>query len=186
MVNPKSPLDARALKRRVDLALIAGRFTRLRRSGRQLVGLCPLHSERFPSFYIHPGKQIFHCFGCGKGGDVFAFVMCLTDCDFRDALRLVRELSEGVAGESEPQSGERFRAGVGAKPLGPAQRGFLHSQSNQDTRSRILESINATDRRLCAIAATNRAEAAALATACEPRSGEPLFIKNRITALDGL
>ena len=174
-------MNARMLKRRVDLAAIVGEYTNLRRSGRQLLGLCPLHPERHPSFYLHPRKQVFHCFGCGKGGDVFAFAMCLTGCDFRGALRIVSEFSQRVAGESEPRSGERSRAGVGAKPLGPAQRGYLNSQSSQDTRSRILESIKATERRLCAIAATNLAASAALATACEPRSGEPLFIKNGIT-----
>jgi hypothetical protein len=185
MVKAAPSINARMLKRRVDLAAIVGQYTKLRRSGRQLIGLCPLHPERYPSFYIHPGKQVFHCFGCGRGGDIFVFAMCLTGCDFRGALRIVSEFSERVASESEPRSGERFRAGVGAKPLGPAQRGYLNSQSSQDTRSQILKSIDATDRRLCAIAATNRAASAALATACEPRSGEPLFIKNRITAPDG-
>jgi hypothetical protein len=91
------PLIARDLKARADLVVIASQFTRLRRSGRQLVGLCPLHKERNPSFYVSPEKRCFKCFGCGAGGDVFEFVMRATGCDFRRALEIVAEVSKGVA-----------------------------------------------------------------------------------------
>jgi hypothetical protein len=60
--NNASRIHARELKARIDLALVASRFTQLRRSGRQLVGLCPFHSERHPSFYVHPEKQVFYLF----------------------------------------------------------------------------------------------------------------------------
>src|SRR5258708_22824252 len=86
-----SPYSARDLKAHADLVGYASRFTRLRRYGRQFRGLCPLHSERHPSFYVHPEKQVFHCFGCGTGGDVFAFVMRVNGCDFRRALEIVAE-----------------------------------------------------------------------------------------------
>ncbi len=98
-------LNVRALKARTDLVVIASKFTRLRRSGRQLLGLCPLHQERCPSFHVHPEKQVFKCFGCGVGGDVFEFVMRATGCDFRRALEIVFEFSEGVASGSDPRSG---------------------------------------------------------------------------------
>ena len=88
-LSKPSLLDARDLKARVDLAAFVGQFTKLRRSGRQLIGLCPLHSERHPSFFVHPEKQVFKCFGCGAGGDVYAFVMRVEGCDFLDALRIV-------------------------------------------------------------------------------------------------
>jgi len=172
------PLSARELKARVDLAAIAGQFTRLRRAGRQFVGLCPLHSERHPSFYVHPEKKVFKCFGCDAGGDVFDFVMRATGCDFRRALEIVAEFSDGVARESEPRSGERIRAGVGAKPLSPAKRGALYSQSTQEPRARILAALEATNQRLRAIEATNRAASATLATACEPeRGGSPYSLE---------
>jgi len=171
------PLSARELKARADLAAFAGQFTRLHRSGRQLVGLCPLHKERHPSFYVHPEKQCFKCFGCGAGGDVFEFVMCATGCDFRRALEIVAEYS-GVACESEPRSGERIRAGVGAKPLCPAKRGTLHSQATQESRARILEALDAANRRLRAIEAKNREARGARATACEPEcDGSPYLLE---------
>ena len=100
-----APLSARELKARVNLVSLVGKFTRLARVGRQFVGLCPLHSERHPSFYVHPEKQVFKCFGCGAGGDIFVFVMRVTGCDFRRALEIVAEVSAGVATGSEPRSG---------------------------------------------------------------------------------
>ena len=111
------PLDAREVKARADFVGIVSRYTRLRRVGRQWGGLCPVHSERHPSFYVHLEKKVFYCFGCGAGGDVFDFVMWVERCDFLRALEIVAS-SPGVARESEPQSGSRVRAGVGAKPLG--------------------------------------------------------------------
>jgi len=163
-----APFNARELKARVDLAAIAGKFTKLRALGAQLVGLCPLHSERHPSFYVHPEKQVFKCFGCGAGGDVFAFVMRATACDFRRALQIVAQFSEQVARDSETRSGSRFDAGVGAQPLSRAERGALLSQSIPDSRARILSALDATNQCLQRIEETNRKCSADLATGCEP------------------
>ncbi|HVS90079.1 MAG TPA: CHC2 zinc finger domain-containing protein [Candidatus Acidoferrum sp.] len=175
MVTIPAPLIARELKARVDLAAIAGKFTRLRRAGRQFFGLCPLHSERHPSFYVHPEKQVFKCFGCGAGGDIFVFVMLATGCDFRRALKTIAEFSSGVARESEPRSGERIRAGVGASPAA-AKRQHSYSQFNQEPRARILAALDATNRRQRAIEATNRKASASLATACEPERGGSSYL----------
>jgi len=178
-LSKASHLNARELKSRVDLVLFAGQFTPLRRSGRQFLGLCPLHTERHPSFYVHPVKQVFKCFGCGVGGDLFAFVMRVEGCGFLDALRIVAEFSDG--GSQRQRAGceaarERFAAGVGAAPAAAKQQ-HLYSQDNsriQDSRARVLAALDATNRRLLAIHALNRATSAALATACEPR-GEEIF-----------
>jgi len=161
-------IDARELKARVDLAAIVAWFTRLRPFRDQLVGLCPLHSERHPSFYVHPEKQCFKCFGCDAAGDVFDFVMHVVGCDFRHALEIVSEFAERVAAASGLRSSPRFGSGAGAKPLSPAQRGALHSQSSQKARGRVIETLDATNRRLRAIQAANRKASASLATACEP------------------
>ena len=64
---------------------------RLKKSGQNFTGLCPFHGEKTPSFAVHPVKQIFHCFGCGKGGDVFTFVMEMEKCPFPEAVRVVAE-----------------------------------------------------------------------------------------------
>src|SRR5215472_4609573 len=96
-----TPLDARFLKARCDFLAIASRYTRLRRTGRQYVGLCPFHSERHPSFYVEPKRKIWKCFGCERGGDLFSFLMLAENCDFLGALRIVAGFS-GVASESVP------------------------------------------------------------------------------------
>jgi hypothetical protein len=160
--------DAHTLKKRINLASIAVRFTRLHRSGSQLRGLCPFHSERHASFYIHQTKQVFYCFGCGVGGDLFAFVMRAYRCDFRRALDIVTAFSEGVARASESRSDSHLGASEGAKPLSPPQAGARHSRSTNEQRARILAALDATERRLLLIEVTNRAASAALATACEP------------------
>jgi hypothetical protein len=109
---------------------------------------------------------------------VFAFVMRASDCGFRCALEIVAEFSEGVARDSGPRSGPRLGASEGGvSPLSPPKVGVPHSQFSQDSRARILASLEATNRRLRAIEATNRAASAALATACEPdRTAVPLLV----------
>lgn len=171
----RKSLDSRVLKQRVDLVALVSGFTNLRRSGRELVGLCPLHLERHPSFYVNPEKQVFHCFGCGAGGDVFAFVMRAVGCNFRHALEIVEEFVRGVALASDPRSGSRFGVGEGAKPLRLPKAVASNSQFVKNSRARILAELKATTRRLRAIESTNNANSRALATACEPRGEASLF-----------
>jgi DNA primase len=92
------------IKQRLDLAEVVGGTVRLQKAGRNLKGLCPFHSEKTPSFFVFPDSQNWHCFGCGKGGDVFSFVMEMQGWDFRTALE---DLGR--------------RAGVEVRPLTPAQ-----------------------------------------------------------------
>ena len=73
-----------------------GEYVRLKKTGQNFTGLCPFHSEKTPSFAVHPVKQIYHCFGCGVGGDVFQFVMEMDKCHFPEAVRVVAEKS-GIA-----------------------------------------------------------------------------------------
>jgi len=63
------------IKNTVDIVDIISEFVLLKKTGRNFVGLCPFHSEKTPSFTVNPEKQIFHCFGCGMGGNVFSFLM---------------------------------------------------------------------------------------------------------------
>jgi CHC2 zinc finger len=165
-----SPLHARELKRRADLVSFVRHFTRLRRAGCQFVGLCPLHNEKNPSFFVHPKKQTFYCFGCGIGGDIFAFAMTIRGCGFRSALGLVNDFLLGVAFASDPRSGSRFgESEGGGSPLSPPKAGVLHSQSSpEDARAIIIARLDATNRRLEAIRKANREAAEILATACEP------------------
>jgi DNA primase len=87
----------------VDFAEIVGARTELRRAGQQrLQGLCPFHEERTPSFGIDPVEKLYHCFGCGAGGDVFSFVMQTEGLDFTAALESLAERA-GIELEREAE-----------------------------------------------------------------------------------
>jgi len=73
------------------VGVIEGYGVQLRRAGPELVGLCPLHNEKTPSFSLNPSKQLFHCHGCGAGGDAIAFVMAIEHVSFQDALKLLAD-----------------------------------------------------------------------------------------------
>ena len=79
------------VKQQADIIRVVGEYIQLKKAGQNFRGLCPFHSEKTPSFNVHPTRQIYHCFGCGKGGDVFSFVMEMEKCEFPDAIRIVAE-----------------------------------------------------------------------------------------------
>jgi DNA primase len=79
------------VKQQADIVRVVGEYVRLKKSGQNFTGLCPFHSEKTPSFAVHPVKQIYHCFGCGAGGDVFKFVMEMDKITFPDSVRAVAE-----------------------------------------------------------------------------------------------
>jgi DNA primase len=79
------------VKQQADIVRVVGEYIRLKKSGQNFTGLCPFHGEKTPSFAVHPVKQIYHCFGCGKGGDVFNFVMEMDKVPFPEAVRIVAE-----------------------------------------------------------------------------------------------
>jgi DNA primase len=82
---------AEKVKQQADIVRVVGEYVRLKKSGQNFTGLCPFHAEKSPSFAVHPTKQIYHCFGCGVGGDVFKFVMEMEKCAFPEAIRIVAE-----------------------------------------------------------------------------------------------
>src|SRR6201988_968382 len=82
---------AEKVKQQADIVRVIGEYVQLKKAGQNFRGLCPFHSEKTPSFNVHPTKQIYHCFGCGQGGDVFKFVMEMEKVEFRDALKIVAE-----------------------------------------------------------------------------------------------
>ena len=110
MAIPEQFIDD--LVARSDIADVVSSYVHLTRKGNNLWGLCPFHNEKTPSFSVSPDKQIYHCFGCGKGGGVISFVMEMENLPFVDAVKLLAK-REGLevpeTGENEAYRKKRTR-----------------------------------------------------------------------------
>ena len=105
---------------RVDIAEIVGHHVSLTRAGQNLKGLCPFHQEKSPSFTVSPSRQIFHCFGCGAGGNVFTFLMRVTGANFPETVReLGRKFGIDVP-DSGPSAGPQAAQASRLEPLNRA------------------------------------------------------------------
>ncbi len=103
------------IKRAVDIVELISQVVQLKRAGQNFVGLCPFHSEKSPSFSVSPSRQMFHCFGCKKGGDIFAFWMDYHQVPFPQAMKDLAEryhipLPETHSGSSARGEGLRKEA----------------------------------------------------------------------------
>jgi DNA primase len=108
MAEPGSIADK--VKQQADIVRLVGDYVRLKKSGQNFLGLCPFHSEKTPSFAVHPVKQIYHCFGCGAGGDVFKFIQEIERVSFPEALRLVADKAGVRLPERRPRTPEEARS----------------------------------------------------------------------------
>ncbi|MCU0538420.1 MAG: DNA primase [Desulfobacterales bacterium] len=145
------------IRHAVDIAEVISETVLLRKAGKNLVGLCPFHAEKTPSFSVSPEKQIFHCFGCGSGGDVFGFVMKRDGVSFVEAVRALAQRS-GIAipeRELNPDDQRRLKErdslfeinrlaleffcdALRRDPAGPAALGYL---SRREISSRAVEAF---------------------------------------------
>jgi DNA primase len=92
----------------IDIVDLVGRFVNLKKAGANWKGLCPFHAEKTPSFMVNPKKGIFHCFGCGVGGDAFGFLMRQDKLTFPEAVRALAKQA-GVALAEERSVGDSGR-----------------------------------------------------------------------------
>ena len=97
----------REIRARIDIAAFIGAHVPLKKRGNDLVGLCPFHAEKTPSFHVHPDRGFFKCFGCGAGGDVITFVQKSENVGFVDA---VRALASKAGVELEPENPRAARS----------------------------------------------------------------------------
>lgn len=95
-----SPETIAAVEQATDIVSLISEYIPLKRSGKDFKALCPFHNEKTPSFYVSPSKQIYKCFGCGEGGNVFGFVMAMEKVSFTEAVRVLAERA-GIRVEQE-------------------------------------------------------------------------------------
>ncbi|MDO8885479.1 DNA primase [Candidatus Oleimmundimicrobium sp.] len=83
--------DINEIRERNDLVEVVSGYVNLKKTGRLFKGLCPFHKEKTPSFIVDPIKQLYHCFGCGEGGNVYNFLMKIENIDFPEAVQMLAE-----------------------------------------------------------------------------------------------
>ena len=126
-----------------DVVQLVGQYVNLKRAGRSFKGLCPFHTEKTPSFTVNPERQMYHCFGCHKGGDVFSFLMEHDGVSFPEALRTLGERAGIEVEQRRPrdagqdslyQAGERaarFFQEALTRPEGEAVRQYIRKRGLQ-------------------------------------------------------
>ena len=115
------------IKYRNDLQDVVSAYVTLKRAGSGLVGLCPFHSEKTPSFHVVPEKGFFHCFGCGAGGDVISFIMRMENLEYPAAIEFLADR----AGIRLPENGTVTKNGVNRiriKEMNREAAKFFHEQ----------------------------------------------------------
>ncbi|MEG2255029.1 MAG: DNA primase, partial [Vagococcus sp.] len=81
------------VRQQTNIVDIVGQYVQLKKSGKNYLGLCPFHNEKSPSFSVAEDKQIYHCFGCGKGGNVFSFIQEIEGLTFPESVEKVADLA---------------------------------------------------------------------------------------------
>lgn len=105
------------IRSRNDIVDVISSYVKLKKQGATYFGLCPFHNEKSPSFSVTPGKQMYYCFGCGEGGNVYSFIMKYENYSFVEAIKMLADRAGITLPEAEYSEEERKRADLRANLL---------------------------------------------------------------------
>ena len=116
-----------------DIVDVVSDYVKIKRKGKDYFGLCPFHNEKTPSFSVVPSKQIYYCFGCGKGGNVLNFISSIENVEYIDAIRMMADRAAVALPESNDR-GERERSGYIKKliEINTEAARFFHAKLNEN------------------------------------------------------
>lgn len=129
------PSPSEDIKSRLDIVELIQSYIRLQKAGANYKALCPFHSEKTPSFNVSPTRQIWHCFGCGLGGDHFKFVMQIEGVEFPEALEILAKRAGVTIRREDPRlRSERSRMHALVEEAANIFGSALHAAKNPDVR----------------------------------------------------
>lgn len=132
--------DIQQIRNRVNLVDVIAEHLPLKKSGRTWRGLCPFHNENTPSFHVDPAKQLYHCFGCGAGGDVFTYLMKTEGLDFRESIEtLARKIGYTLTTTTSAQSGMKGRLLKVCEEAAAFYAGQLAEENGKTARSYLAK-----------------------------------------------
>jgi DNA primase len=134
--------ELQEIKDRLSIEDLVSQYVQLKKTGRNLKGLCPFHNEKTPSFVVSPDRQIAYCFGCNKGGDIFKFIQEMEGMEFLDALKILAEKTGVELSDYKSSSKPKVTGGEKGKMRDAHEKATLFYENqlwNTDPGAKVLE-----------------------------------------------